>query len=141
MQAGGKPDSLDKGAKIIIVGLFIQLFFFGFFVIVSVMFNLSMKRNTVDTGALPFKKHMGTIFVTSFLIMVRSIFRVVEYIQGFDGYLLSHEVYLYLLDALLMLTVMLLLNYFHPAEITNLEKEEAIGEELSIDLNTSTGRY
>lgn len=57
------------------------------------------------------------LYLGSFLIMVRSIFRVVEYLQGFDGYLLKHEAYLYVFDALLMVLVMVLFNWIHPSEI------------------------
>jgi hypothetical protein len=52
--------------------------------------------------------------------MVRSIFRVVEYLQGFSGYLLSHEVYLYVFDAVLMFCVMVIFNVVHPSEVVAL---------------------
>ncbi len=49
--------------------------------------------------------------------MVRSIFRVVEYLQGFDGYLLSHEAYLYVFDSVLMLVLLVVFNVVHPSEV------------------------
>lgn len=49
--------------------------------------------------------------------MVLSVFRAIEYLQGFDGYLLRHEAYLYIFDAVLMFLVMVLFNYIHPSEI------------------------
>jgi hypothetical protein len=52
--------------------------------------------------------------------MVRSVFRAIEYLQGFDGYLLSHEAYLYGFDAVLMFLVMVLFNYIHPSEVADL---------------------
>lgn len=60
---------------------------------------------------------MMALYLGSFLIMVRSIFRAAEYLQGFNGYLLRHEAYLYVFDAVLMLLVMVLFNWIHPAEI------------------------
>jgi hypothetical protein len=60
---------------------------------------------------------MVILFTASLLVMVRSVFRVAEYLQSFDGYLLSHEVYLYIFDALLMFVMMVLFNWAHPAEI------------------------
>tara|TARA_R110002060_G_scaffold984_5_gene2271 strand:+ start:888 stop:1130 length:243 start_codon:yes stop_codon:yes gene_type:complete len=47
---------------------------------------------------------------------------MIEYIQGFDGYLLSHEVYLYIFDAVLMLAVMVIVNVVHPSEVIALIK-------------------
>jgi hypothetical protein len=52
--------------------------------------------------------------------MFRSIFRVVEYLQGNNGFLLRHEYFLYIFDALLMFIVMIIFNWIHPAEITEL---------------------
>jgi hypothetical protein len=60
------------------------------------------------------------LFIGSALIMVRSLFRIIEYLQGFSGYLLSHEVYLYIFDAVLMLAVMVLFNVLHPSEVVAL---------------------
>jgi hypothetical protein len=52
--------------------------------------------------------------------MIRSVFRVVEYVQGFSGYLLSHEVYLYIFDSTLMFCVMAMFNFVHPSEVVAL---------------------
>ncbi|KAH8782678.1 RTA1 protein [Diaporthe sp. PMI_573] len=118
-QAAGSLEALNTGAKIIIVGLFIQLIFFGFFMVVAFSFHRSI--NVTPTGrsnsSIPWRKHMRALYVGSLLIMVRSLFRAVEYLQGFDGYLLRHEAYLYIFDALLMFLVMVLFNWIHPAEI------------------------
>jgi hypothetical protein len=52
--------------------------------------------------------------------MVRSVFRLIEFIQGKNGFLLRQEYFLYIFDALLMFIVMATLNWIHPAEITEL---------------------
>ncbi|KAK1236894.1 hypothetical protein MKX08_007842 [Trichoderma sp. CBMAI-0020] len=118
-QASGTASALETGAHIIIVGLFVQLAFFGFFIVVALKFHLSIRR--VPAVRLPnevsWKKHMNALYIASVLIMVRSIFRLVEYLQGFNGYLLHHEAYLYVFDALLMFLVMVLLNLVHPSEL------------------------
>ena len=63
------------------------------------------------------RKHLKVLYATSGLIMVRNIVRVVEYAQGNDGYLLGHEIFLYVFDAVLMFVVMAILNVWHPSEI------------------------
>ena len=65
---------------------------------------------------------MHTLYAASGLIMFRSIFRVVEYVQGNNGYLLRHEYFLYIFDAVLMLVVMVLFNFIHPSEVTDIYK-------------------
>ncbi|KAJ4989968.1 Protein RTA1-like protein 8 [Stagonosporopsis vannaccii] len=162
IQAGGTLALLHTGEKIIVVGLFLQLTFFGFFIVVAGLFHYrfvkanailasryhretthhdqsygklrhppspganhetSRQHPTIRAHQLPWRRHMYILYITSGLIMVRSIFRVVEYLQGNNGYLLRHEVYLYIFDALLMFVVMCLFNWVHPAQITDLTRQ------------------
>jgi hypothetical protein len=79
---------------------------------------------------------MFVLFAASMLVMVRSVFRVVEYLQGFDGYLLSHEVYLYIFDGLLMFIMMALFNWIHPAEILSHQHKATRVGVSAFDLDT-----
>jgi hypothetical protein len=54
------------------------------------------------------------------LIMVRSVFRLAEYLQGNNGYLLHHEIFLYIFDAVLIFVAVLVFNICHPSEIGQL---------------------
>ncbi|KAK3303867.1 RTA1 protein [Chaetomium strumarium] len=122
-QATGTLEALNNGATVIIVGLFVQLVFFGVFMVVAVAFILSIRRaptSQSQTHSSIWRRQMFALCVGSMLIMVRSVFRAIEYLQGFDGYLLSHEAYLYVFDAVLMFLVMVLFNYIHPSEVAEL---------------------
>lgn len=44
----------------------------------------------------------------SLLIMIRSVVRIIEFREGFYGFIISHEYFVYVFDALLMLLVVLL---------------------------------
>jgi hypothetical protein len=123
---------MKTGEKLIIAGLFLQLAFFGFFVVVAGLFHVRLQRygsasRAVDLNSLPWKTYLTALYVSSGLILVRSIFRVIEYIMGNAGFLLRHELFLYIFDAVLMLCVMLIFNYFHPSNITELYHERIVG--------------
>ncbi|KAK1854411.1 rta1 domain-containing protein [Colletotrichum chrysophilum] len=110
----------DLGQTIIIVGLGIQILFFGFFMIVTILFHLRINRDPTPTSLVvktPWRRLLQVLYVASFLILVRSVFRVIEYVMGEDGELQSKEVYIYIFDALLMLAVSAAFNYFHPSRI------------------------
>lgn len=64
------------------------------------------------------------LYLVSILIFVRSIVRVIEFIQGFDGHIFSHEVYLYIFDALIMCIAMVVMNVVHPYEIWRIVAEQ-----------------
>lgn len=109
VQSAGTLDLFKIGEKIIITGLFVQLAIFGFFVAASALFHYRVSRSPTDVavgGDIPWKRHLWVLYSASALIWVRSVFRVVEYLQGNDGYLISHEVFLYVFDTLLMVVVM-----------------------------------
>ncbi|CRK39964.1 hypothetical protein BN1708_008068 [Verticillium longisporum] len=113
-------DGFETGEKVIIIGLYIQICFFGTFVLVSGLFHWRMRRAPTATAAMPhvrWEAYLRAIYVASGLVWVRSAFRVIEYHQGNGGYLISHEVWIYLFDALLMFATMVWLNWYHPAEI------------------------
>ena len=81
-------DDQKRGTNNITGGLFIQVFFFGFFIIASAMFHLRItKVPTIKSlsSEIPWPKYMIILYTASCLIMVRSIFRIAEYIQGHDG--------------------------------------------------------
>ncbi|KAH9208746.1 putative RTA1 domain protein [Leptodontidium sp. 2 PMI_412] len=123
VQSSGTLSAMHTGEKMIIAGLFVQIVFFGCFVITSSIFHIRLNRSQKShslPSSIPWRKHMWTLYIASILILARSIFRVVEYLQGSKGYLLSHEFYLYIFDATLMFFTMLLLNWVHPSEIASL---------------------
>ncbi|EPQ30891.1 uncharacterized protein PFL1_01788 [Pseudozyma flocculosa PF-1] len=48
----------------------------------------------------PIMKMFFLFLFSSLCIIIRSVYRIVEFSQGYDGYLNRHEIYLFLLDAL-----------------------------------------
>ncbi|KAL3440275.1 RTA1 like protein-domain-containing protein [Aspergillus insuetus] len=125
IMASGTPSALTTGENIIIGGLVIQLIFFSLFVITSIKFHLGLRSGPsrkVLHSQPPWERHMYALYGGSALIFIRSLFRLIEYAQGNNGYLVSHEVYLYIFDAVLMVLVMLVFAWVHPSEVNVLLK-------------------
>ncbi|CUM53142.1 uncharacterized protein AC631_05547 [Debaryomyces fabryi] len=118
MQAGGagimvqsQLSSSKTGQNVIIGGLIVQIIFFGMFIVVELIFHYRVLKHPNEcamiTRNIPSKfKNWNCVLITllvcSILIFIRSIFRVIEYVQGNDGYIMSHEAFLYCFDATLM---------------------------------------
>ncbi|KIX01520.1 uncharacterized protein Z518_09246 [Rhinocladiella mackenziei CBS 650.93] len=123
IMASGTESSMTTGEKIIIGGLVLQILFFSFFIIVGITFHIRMHRmptsKVLSSGSTAhvWKKHLYALYGGSLLILVRSVFRLIEYAQGNDGYLISHEVYLYIFDSVLMVAAMILFAVIHPSEV------------------------
>ncbi|KAF9886428.1 hypothetical protein FE257_011460 [Aspergillus nanangensis] len=124
MQASGAglmvTEARKTGENVILGGLFVQIIFFGFFLFSAVLFQKRIGRHPTPESAdtyIPWRKHLFALHGSSILILIRSIFRVVEYIQGWDGYLLSTEVYIYIFDGLLMWFVAVIFVVIHPSQV------------------------
>jgi magnesium-transporting ATPase (P-type) len=123
-------DARTTGSNIVIGGLVVQLLFFGFFVVVAAIFHFRITKSptTKSTNDRQMTSGQGwrqrnwttvliALYVVSALILIRSIFRLVEYKYGFNGYIMTHEVFGYIFDALLMFIAMVVMNVYHPAVI------------------------
>ena len=118
MMVTGKHAKLAEG--IVIAGLMIQIIMFGLFMVTAFVFKKRISaRPTIETvGADPgWESSLRMLFIVSILIMVRSIFRVVEYASGHDGYLLQNEWPMYVFDSVLMVGVMGIYYRWYPTSI------------------------
>ena len=134
MMARKTASAIDMGKYTVVGGLVVQIIFFGFFMVVATVFNTRLSKKPTSSsmsGEVPWQQHLYILYGASTLIMIRSIFRVVEYLQGNDGYLLGHEAFLYIFDATLMLGAMLLFNVVHPKEISELVRRRYTAHEDS----------
>lgn len=99
----------------------LQLLFFGFFMVSVVVFQHRMSSaptTKIMAMPLPWKKHLNALYAGSIMILVRSLYRLIEYVQGgSSGYIVEHEWTLYIFDAALMLGTMLVFFWVHPSEI------------------------
>ena len=121
--ASGSISAMKTGEHIIIGGLVVQLLFFGCFMVTSAVFHVRMcnqPTSAVLTRSIPWERQIYALYGSSLLILIRSVFRLIEYAQGNNGYLISHEAFLYIFDATLMLATMVLSAWIHPSEITGL---------------------
>ncbi|KAL2851426.1 RTA1 like protein [Aspergillus pseudodeflectus] len=128
IMATGTIENYNLGENITIGGLAVQLAFFSVFMVTCGIFHRRIRHSpthevTVLSAHLHEQKMRGWetvlvgLYAASVLILVRSIFRVVEYVQGNDGYLISHEVFMYVFDASLMFLAMVVMNVCHPLTI------------------------
>jgi hypothetical protein len=118
------------GTGLILAGIALQLLWFLFFMAVSASFHRRMLlRPTTIVQRYPeirWQRYLGSLYFVSMMIVVRSIFRLVEFAGGSDGYLQTHEVFFYVFDSVPMLIVMVWMNFEHPGETSQLLKREEL---------------
>ncbi|KAL1595992.1 hypothetical protein SLS60_009683 [Paraconiothyrium brasiliense] len=116
----GKNPKIGEG--IVIAGLLVQVIMFGLFGATAIIFQKRVNRSPTPesrTASIPWRNSMRMLFIVSALIMIRSLFRVVEYALGNDGYPLKHEWTLYMFDSVVMFAVMVVYYLWYPTWITS----------------------
>lgn len=110
----------NLGNNIIIIGLGIQITFFAFFMIITCIFHYRIIHHPTTRSislTVPWNRALLVLYVVGTLIMIRSAYRLAEYVMGTDGVLQSREIYLYIFDSCHMASVVLLYNVFHPGKV------------------------
>lgn len=138
--SGMLSSNFSLGKAIILVGLAIQLIFFGLFVVSAALFYRRLDANPKPTTFRldacsrkgGWRGVMHVLFLTSALIFIRSVFRFVEFTGDHDSPMMTSEAYIYICDSLLMVGVMAALLYLHPSEYIRAPKDmnSLEGEEL-----------
>jgi hypothetical protein len=147
VQIGGgsmaaNPDANKQAAKwIILIGLLVQIIFFAIFLVTAVIFHRRMSHYPQAAGGnVNWIASMTMLYTVSGLIMVRSIFRVIEYVMGFDSYLFKKEWPIYVFDAVLMLLAVLIWSYWYPGNLRVEGKTKAgVQEEVPMYVRMEDG--
>ncbi|KAF5557611.1 protein RTM1 [Fusarium napiforme] len=133
------PDDRTTGENIIIAGLTVQILFFGLFIAVTGLFHFRFARNSTSRP-LSWRRLLVVIYVASVLILIRSLFRMIEYIEGHDGELQSKEVYVLVLDAIPMAIASVGLNLFHPSKYMGSMRKPLENSDSEVELSDLQGR-
>lgn len=119
------PDTVKLANNILLGGLILQVLFFGLFIAVAGIFHKRMRADPMamsSSSRLPWERYLLILYLSSLLIVLRCVFRIIEYAGGQDGVLLSNEIYLYVFEATLMFLVMVVFNVQHPSMIIGRDK-------------------
>ncbi|KAI5917394.1 RTA1-domain-containing protein [Camillea tinctor] len=119
--ASGDPDAIKNSRIILIAGLIVQLSALSLFIFTCWHVHTRVKRNPPDmlleNPALQWEKYFWAVEGMTGLMLIRSMVRSIEYLQGEGGFVISHEVFIYLFDAVPMLLIMVILAVVHPGRL------------------------
>ncbi|ORY78591.1 RTA1 like protein-domain-containing protein [Protomyces lactucae-debilis] len=136
LQLGGAGVQVSTGAnlreigrKVIIAGLALQLVIFSFYIlIIWTLFRRLKKSPTENSDTLHWRSQLWAQLIASFCIMVRSIFRLAEFVD-LNGPAGKTEALIYVFDASLMWVAGSIFILIHPGRLIRqaqtLDKETA----------------
>ncbi|KAF4493956.1 RSB1-integral membrane transporter [Fusarium agapanthi] len=128
--ASTESDKIDgdtkPGTNIMVAGIVFQMAAMVVFaalvidflrrVFVKKSYLKSRKQGISDGNALPkaYTWLLAAVFISLTMIFIRSIYRTVELLQGWSGYLITHEGYFIGLDGATMVVAIAVFNFFDP---------------------------
>ena len=132
---GSDQVTVDKGTHIMVGGICFQMASMTFYVIFGLEFawramkdrpyhKMSEVPTSPTSPASPANtnsenqgRYRGLIiamFISTLTIYIRSVYRTVELLQGWGGYIITHEPYFDCLDGAMMVIAMAVFNIWHP---------------------------
>ncbi|KAI0147638.1 RTA1-domain-containing protein [Xylariaceae sp. FL1272] len=140
LPASGEPSAIELSKKLVLGGLLAQVVALTIFIIVAWFTQRRIAKDppqpiTVTNGStVNWKNHFRAIQLVTLLVIVRSIVRTIEYLQGQDGFVISHEVFIYLFDAVPMFLIMTVYLGLHPGrlvkDVRSMGKGVRVGDDI-----------
>lgn len=134
LPASGTAEARRMSKIVVLVGLLVQLVALAAFIVICGRLHNRLRRNPSESKAMlanprvNWLRHFVVLEVAAAMVVVRSVVRGVEFLEGSDGFVASHEVFIYVFDAGPMLVVMLGFLLLHPSrlvkEVAKLERRE-----------------
>ncbi|KAJ5267263.1 RTA1-domain-containing protein [Penicillium angulare] len=104
------------GTNTMVAGIIFQLVSISVFVFFAVdflrrAFRMGMLKSIIKGPLTPL---LGATCLSVLVIYIRSIYRTIELVQGWSGYLITHEIYFVILDGVMMVIAVTVFNVCHP---------------------------
>ncbi|CAF3735783.1 unnamed protein product [Adineta steineri] len=109
------PNSVNLGKNILLVGLIIQIGVFFFFTICAIHFHVTVNKSGQHNGG-NWRQLIKALYVACVFVLLRSLFRVIEFSESVTGYLQTAEWTFYVFDALLIFLTTIIFTIYHPGK-------------------------
>lgn len=136
---------MKTAQNIVLAGLAIQIIIFGIFATVALVWHRRMKQwptglSLADTKN-KWERAIYMLYGVSTSIIVRSVFRVIEYGVGRNGFLLKHEWTSYVFDSSLMVVAVFLFGVFYPGYLLFPEVKDSASNQHDVPMESSEDRF
>lgn len=116
-----RGDSPALGTNIMLAGLGFQVFTLALFMLLCGEYAVRVARSAaLDTthaklrASKKFRGFLAALAVSTACIMVRSVYRVVELAQGWEGALIKNETLFFVLEGVMVTVAVLVFGLLHP---------------------------
>lgn len=105
-----------------LAGLSFQVFTLSLFIILCAEYAYRVVRSQNELNethaklraSKKFRAFLGALTLSTICIMIRSVYRVIEMAQGFEGSLIKNETLFFILEGVMVTLAVLVFNLLHP---------------------------
>lgn len=119
-----------NGTHIMVAGICFQMFTMSVYVFFVLFYIFRLSKNKVQLTR-KMKVFIIGMSIITLMIFIRCIYRTVELLAGWSGYIITHEIYFACLDGLPMIIAFITFNIFHPGQYITNDKKIAIDDNIS----------
>ncbi|KIV99231.1 uncharacterized protein PV09_09095 [Verruconis gallopava] len=122
LQATNDSKIIEIGERVVLGGLIFQLVALVIFLIISMRLRSIIKREVghqLQRAKISWRRYFRLIYVASVAIWVRSLVRAIEFAQPSDGFINSHESFIYVFDGVPILIVLLGFLIINPGRLVS----------------------
>jgi hypothetical protein len=121
------PRESKTGTDIMVGGIVFQMGSITVFALLFLDFLRRVQREKETLGTRTDWLIAATAF-SGLMIYMRSIYRTIELLQGWSGYLITHQPFFIGLDAVLMLLAVWVFNFIHPGWFLPSQKGQVVND-------------
>ncbi|CAF1304815.1 unnamed protein product [Adineta ricciae] len=103
----------SNGTHIMVAGICFQMLSMSIYVLLVIIYMIRLLKSKVELTR-DMKNFLGGMSFVTLMIFIRCIYRTIELLEGWSGYIITHEVYFACLDGLPMIIAVVAFNVFHP---------------------------
>jgi len=118
---------LNLGDNILLAGLAINLASFVVFMLQITYFDYQTRKQHAPGGR--WRQLLIALYVSTLLVLIRQVYRVIEFSQGWFGFLPTHEAYFFGLDSLVILLASAVYIWFWPNRYIPGDKQARLAED------------
>ncbi|KAF2650091.1 putative RTA1 domain protein [Lophiostoma macrostomum CBS 122681] len=111
------PEGARQGRLIVMGGLAVQLVALVGFIAMSATLHVRLNRRPTMASESPhvyWRRHMRILYAVCVLVLVRNLFRLIEFAEGADGVIARTEALLYIFDPSLLFAAAVCWAVAHP---------------------------
>jgi RTA1 like protein len=130
-EAGGDT---KPGTDIMVAGIVIQLASITVFVFLALEFlRRTIRQDIIRSMKRTMVPLLCAMVLSILAIYVRSVYRTIELLQGWTGYLITTETYFVVLDGAMMVLAVVVFNVIHPGWFMPTKKEVKLATSTSME--------